>query len=167
MSNVEHTMTKELSAAAKLKASLMEEGDEELTRDMMEGETDLREIIESLMGQIEEDSILLDGIASRQEQLDARKRRLGNRVNRCRALIEQGMSMAEIKTLELAGATLTIKTTAKKVIVSDEAKIPTKFWKAANPTLDKTAVKTALQDNEAVPGASLSNGGIALQVRMK
>ena len=165
--SAENQMFRELKSAAKLKESLKSLGDDDLTRDMLEGETDLRGIIGKLVGQLDEDAILLTGLAAKIEDHSARAARIKARVQRCRALIEQGMSMAEIPSLELATSTLSIAKTARKVVISDESAIPTKFWKASDPRLDKASIKKALNDDEAIPGASLSNGGSTLKVRTK
>jgi hypothetical protein len=58
--------------------------------------------------------------------------------------------------------TLSLRAVAVSVIVIDETEIPTKFWKASAPKLDKRAVLEALKAKETVPGASLSNGGQTL-----
>jgi len=165
--SAENQMFRELKSAAKLKDSLKSLGDDDLTRDMLEGETDLRGIIGKLVGQLDEDAILLTGLAAKIEDHSTRAARIKARVERCRALIEQGMSMAEIPSLELPTSTLSIAKTARKVVISDESAIPTKFWKASDPHLDKASIKKALNDKEVIPGASLSNGGNTLKVRTK
>ena len=48
-----------------------------------------------------------------------------------------------------------------------EALIPAKFWKPQDPKLDRAAVAEALKAGETVPGASLSNGGLSLSIRVK
>jgi hypothetical protein len=52
-----------------------------------------------------------------------------------------------------------------KAIILNEADIPSKFWKAQDPKLDRKAVLDALKAKEAVAGAELSNGGETIQIR--
>jgi Siphovirus Gp157 len=52
-------------------------------------------------------------------------------------------------------------------LILDEAILPAKFWKAQDPKLDKKAVLDALKAKEDVPGASLSNGGETISIRVK
>ena len=112
---------------------------------------------------------MLAGITSKAEDLAARKKRIEDRIGRKRAMIEQAMVIGELPKMELATCTLSTRKTAPKLIVEDEALIPSKFWKTPDPVLDKKALNDALRADgaEPIPGASLSNGGISLNKRNK
>ena len=70
-----------------------------------------------------------------------------------------------LRKLELPTATLSIKAVPAKAEITDEALLPSKFFKAQDPKLDKKAVLDALKAKEDVPGAVLSNGGETLSIR--
>jgi hypothetical protein len=61
--------------------------------------------------------------------------------------------------------TITRKAVPPKAQITDEAQIPSRFWKRADPTLDKKAILDALKDKEIIPGAVLSNGTETVQVK--
>ncbi len=166
--NEQYQLNKELNAAITLKASLADMADDvELIADMIEGETDLNEMIGAVFLSIDEDEILVTGIDARTLELSDRKLRLKKRIDAKRASIEQAMSIGEIKKIEAATFTLSLKKVAAGLVINDESIIPTAYWKPQDPRLDKKAVKDALKDDKSVPGATLDNGGIALAIRRK
>jgi len=172
-------------------------GDEELRLDTIEGETGLHEAIGRVLLSIDEDTILLAGIKARKKELDERESRIKAGVERKRALIERAMMAAEIKTLPLPIATLSLSRRAPGVVVTDEAAIPAEFFvqpPAPPPQVDTKSLAArlreradaveaahALPDAEArlaaleaaglayppIPGATLDNGSVSLTVRRK
>jgi hypothetical protein len=106
-----------------------------------------------------------EAIDTHVKALQARKARLGNQGDMIRQAILVAMGAAEIKKLELPIATITRKPTAPKAEILNESDIPSQFWKAQDPKLDRKAVLDALKEKQEVPGAILSNGGEALQIR--
>lgn len=139
--------------------------DEELRLSLAEGETSLIEAIAQATRQIDDDQIMLMGLKERADELRARKDRIEKRVDARRAAIEQAMLMVDLPKIELSFATLSLRKTPPHPIITDEAAIPAEFWKRGDPQLDRKALKDALQGDAAVPGAYLSSGGVALQIR--
>ena len=167
MSDVDHKLHREMKAVAALKESLKEFDDDELLHDSIEGETNLFELIDKLLAGMDEDRTLILGVEARAAELDERKNRLKHRIERRRAMVEQAMVLAEAKSLERPTMTLSLRNTPPKLHVEDEALIPSDFWKSQAPTLDKKKLTGTLKDGDKVPGASLTNGGVSLQVRTK
>lgn len=163
----EQKLHKEANAAASLRQTLgaIIGDDMDCLRDTIEGQTGLLEAIGAVMAQITEDEILITGLSIMTETQEARKARLQDRIGRLRSAIEQALVLAELPTLALPDATVSLKTTPRKIEILDEAVIPAEFFKASDPTLDKKALKAALTEGRAVPGATLDNGGITLQIR--
>lgn len=139
--------------------------DETAIRDTIEGETSLHETIERVMELIRNSEILISGIDRMQETLDARKKRLKDRLAYYRAAVEQAMVIGEITSLELADATVSVRRVSPALEIIEESKIPAAFWKPQDPTLDRPAVTKALKDGQDVPGATLGYGGITLSIR--
>lgn len=160
-------LAKEMHAAKELRNSLLASfGDDvDLIRDTIEGETNLREEIARVTGSIREDEVLTAGLDAMIDQLAARKQRVEARIATKRAIILQAMSIGEIKTLELPDVTMTVKAVPRAVEIIDEAQIPAEFWKAREPTLDRKGIAAAIKEGRAIPGATLDNGGITLQLR--
>lgn len=169
MSNDEHRLHRQIKAAAALKQSLkdMLGEDDEAMRDMIEGETNLHEMIEHVVLSIEDDNVLVVGLSARLEELQSRKTRFENRIASKRAMIEQAMVIGELESLERPTFTLSLRSTPVKAEIIDESLIPSAYWKPQPPKLDKRALLAALKEGGDVAGASLSNGGISLQIRTK
>jgi hypothetical protein len=180
--NAEQALSKEVAAARALHAAmaLVVGDDVETLRDTIEGETNLHDAIQDVIGSVREDEILVAGLTTIIADLEQRKGRLSERIARKRAAIEQAMQIGELKKLELPDCTLSLKSVPPKVEITDEALIPGRFFKKQDPTLDKKALADALKQQVTdiasaikegreppapIAGAQLGNGGIALQIR--
>lgn len=159
-------LEREAEAAQALRVALATQtDDEECIRDTIEGEVDLQTGIANVLALITEDEILVAGIEQKIEQFNTRRAMFKRRIDACRTAIEQAMSIAGQETMRLPDATLSLKRTPPRAIVTDEASIPARFWKRPDPVLDKTALNAAARVNEDVPGMSISNGGFSLTIR--
>ena len=138
-----------------------------LALDMIEGETSLVECVDALLEANTQDAVIVAGAEKVVADLEARAKRVEDRIRMRRGLIEQAMVIAEIKKLERPTATLSLTNRAAALIVSDEASIPSRFWVAADPKLDRKALSAALKQGEAITGATLSNAAPSLTVRVK
>lgn len=169
MADEEHKLHRQMKAAIALKHSLKETcgDDDEAMRDMIEGETDLHEMIERVVVSMDEDAMLVTGLTLRIEELTERKRRIESRIGSKRAMVEQAMVIGEVERLERPTFTLSLRNVPPKAEVAEETLIPSEYWEAQPPKLDKKALLSALKAGAQIPGATLSNGGIALQIRTK
>jgi hypothetical protein len=161
-------VTSELNRAVEIRRALAEHADDpQLLLDTIEGETDLAEACMVVYGETLEDEILLEGLTATIKSLQDRKARVEKSIDTRRGIILMAMDKAGLQTIKAPIATLSIRETQPRLNVSEEALIPSRFWKPADPTLDRKALAEALKAKEAVPGASLSNGGISLSIRVK
>src|SRR3990167_6910226 len=103
--------------------------DEALRLDMIEGETEAFRVLSKLVRQIGETESTIAGLDNYINQLEARKERFEHRKHVFRALIFRLMSIADIRKAQLPEATLSIKASARKVIITDETQIPEPFWR--------------------------------------
>ena len=172
--DVEYKMRRQTEAAKSLMASLREQGaddDAELVADTIEGETSLLEAIDAALAQIDECDVQIIGLDAKIEAFEGRKKTIGVRADRLRALIEQAMLATDQDKLKLPTATLSLTKRAPGLVVVNEADIPVKFWieqERPAPKLDKKALTAALrEENASIPGATLDNGSFALAVRRK
>lgn len=157
----------ELNDALKLRQQLGEDCDPKLLLDTIEGETNLAEACVFVLEQTHEDEILIEGLDAKIKELQVRKGRMEKSVADRRTIILMAMDRAGLHTIRSPLGTLSVRPTAPKATITDEAVIPARFFKPQDPKLDKAAVLDALKAGEAVPGASLSNGGIQLSIRVK
>jgi len=167
MTDHAHQLQRETEAARVLREQLVAlvDGDDEVIRDTIEGETSLHDLVAKVVEEVAADSASVEGIKAHLETMRGRKERLEARIEFRRSAILNAMAIGEIKKLELPIATLTRKPTPPKVHITDEAAIPSDFWKRSDPTLDKKALAEALKDKREVPGATLSNGGETVAIR--
>jgi hypothetical protein len=157
---------REAEAVAALRESLASiEMDEGEVSDLIEGETSLYEAIDKLLARIVDAHLMLDGIKTAVERLNARKERYERQVDQNRALIEQAMLIADVAKIERPTHGLTLAKRPSKVEITDEAAIPARFWKPADPTLDKRALADALKAGEAVEGAAMTQPAPTLTIR--
>lgn len=169
--NTEYRLRKEAEATKALMAGLRAidaADDAEVVADSIEGETQLLEAIDAALAEIDDTEVLVAGLKTKEQQFSERRRAMEERVKRFRALLEQAMAIAEAETLRRPVATLTLRKTPPTVQVDDEGAVPSRFFveqPTPAPKLDKAALKAALDAKEAVPGASLSNGGVSLTIR--
>jgi len=188
-----HALTKETQAAAVLREQLREVAgdDEDMIRDMIEGETSLHELISVLVLEVAHDDRLAAAAKLHADEIKKRGDRIKARAEIKRALIASAMEQGGLKRIETAAGTVTRKAVAPKVIISDESEIPTAYFDIPDPKLSTKRVGEALkarakamaeaaaiQDPEEraeaialanqtyrdVPGASLSNGGETIQI---
>lgn len=157
----------ELNRAVEIKRALQEHDDPRLILDMIEGETDLAEACCAVLEETFEDETMLDGLKATIDLLQARKSRVERSIETRRGIILMAMEKAGLQTIKSPLATLTVRDTPPKAVIGDEALIPSKFWKPADPKLDRAAVVEALKGGEVVPGAQMSNGGVSLSIRVK
>lgn len=102
-------------------------GDEQLFADMLEGETDLHEIIGRIHDQRARDQEMLDGISLRQAALAERKQRIANREANAKALIGKILRAAMVKKVELPEATYSVRDGKPSLKVVDPDAVPRKF----------------------------------------
>jgi hypothetical protein len=143
------------------------EDDAEMIETAIEGETNLKEAISAAVDRILELDAHEEAITAQIKALSERKERFAHQSERIKAAIHVAMSQAELRKIELPQATLGVRAVPPKCEITDEAEIPSRFWKPQDPKLDKKAVLDALKGKEEVPGAVLSNGGETLSIGRK
>lgn len=158
-----------LDAARILRQQIAElaDGDEEVIRDTLDGETDFAGIVRALLAAIGEDEAHEAGLKGYIDEMKARRERLARRAEIKRALLASALEIAGQKKLETALATVSLKPVAAKAIVTEESDVPARYWKPQPPKLDLAALASALRAGEAVPGATLSNPGQTVQIRRR
>jgi len=161
-------LSKEIAAATALKEQLRDivgEDDTQLLADMIEGETGLLETIDAILGQIGNDASLIEGIELFEAKQSARKERLKKRTALMKAMLVNALDIIGQRKFERPIATVSLKSVAPKLVVTDEVLIPSKYFVPVDPSLDRKALADDLKDKQTIPGAELDNGGITIQIR--
>jgi hypothetical protein len=167
MSEVSHQLHRETEAAKALRANLADiiGNDEQCAADMIEAETDLNEAIDAAVRMLIDDLAAMNGLNEMIDLLVARKDRIEGRIGHYRTALATAMEQAGRKNVEHPAVTLSLRPSPPAVRVTDEAAVPSKFWEASAPRLNKRALLAALKDRETVPGACLNNPGFSLTLR--
>lgn len=140
--------------------------DETLRADMIEAETDAVKVIEAALSERQEASAIEAAIASRIDDLVARKQRFVRKAEAMKALVKSVMQAAMLDKLTLPEATLSITKPRTSVNVLNVDDLPQGYFKSVRQA-DKTAIKAALERGEKIPGAELALGEDGLMVRAK
>jgi hypothetical protein len=163
--------------------------DPDFFTDLLEGESNLLELIAALDASIVDDETLADGAKAALDKLQTRKRAAENRIElKCR-LLAHTLQQIGLKTLRTPTATLTLAEASLKAIAVAPEDIPARWWKPQPPKLDQDGLtkavrarEKALKEAEAlmdpeerrralaeiealhplIAGVTASNGGIAL-----
>ena len=168
--DVHNDMVRALEAAKVLKFNLKDDADDlELLSDVVEGETSLFEMMETVYNAIKEDEEVINGIKQRADELTRRKNRYKMRMDRRKAMLLQAVSILDQK-VTLPSVTLSKRMGSLLLKISDENEIPTQYFKRPPPEIDKAGLKAALKaldkSDETIPGCHLERGADSLAMRV-
>lgn len=141
--------------------------DEEAWISSLESETDVGELLTSIVRRIEDTKALVIGTKDRFEELKSRKGRFEHRVDSLRDLAFKIMSAAELPKLELPEATLSIRKGQPKVIGEPDMERLPECCRKVTVSPDRAEIKKALEGGFDIPGCSLSNGEPSIAIRVK
>jgi hypothetical protein len=142
-------------------------GDEMLKVDMLEGATNIKELLTVILHGLDEAVFMRDGIANRLAELKARHDRKELHIRFLREMILKVMRAADLKKLELVEATLSQRAGQPKLIGEpDVALLPEEFIKVVK-TADRTKIREALLRGDFVPECTLSNAEPSLAIYVK
>src|SRR5215467_12622270 len=71
-----------------------------------------------------------------------------SRVDTMRTMLAGALEIIEEKRFERPLATITLKPTPRKLLITDEWEIPERFWKRPDPELSKKDLADAIKDYE-------------------
>src|SRR5258708_2648071 len=133
--------------------------DEQALLDTLEGVSSFAESVRYVIRSIDDDQIIVDGIAERIDELTARCRRHDDRIDRKRAAIAQAMERANERKITLPDATLSLSPAQPRLIVTDEMMISPMYLVQPPAKLDKRKLLADLKTGVIVPAAEMSNPG--------
>jgi len=142
--------------------------DEQFKLDMIEGETDLFEVVRALLNGNEDDEGIVNSLDAQIADREARKDRAKHRITRRKAAITSLMDTARLTKLPLPEATLSLRTLQPRPKVTDVDALPDAFCTISTVRKpDKDAIDVAIEGGATIPGVVMTNGGTSLTVRRK
>ena len=142
--------------------------DEDLYQDMIEGETDALDLLDSQIASMQNDEALAEAIKAQEANLKARRERIEWRADAHKKAALLIMNAAGMKKAERPRATISVRPGSVSVQITDEAEIPTQLMREKiTRAPDKAAIKAQLEAGETVPGAELVRGAETISVRVK
>lgn len=138
--------------------------DEVMRIDMLEGATDIQELLTAVLGGIADAEAMSEKQTVLLENLKARKARYDRQVEFLRAMIGKIMAWADLQKVVLPEATLSMRLGQQKLIGDpDVALLPEDLIKVTR-TPDRPKIREALRRGENVPECTLSNAEPALSI---
>lgn len=135
--------------------------DDILRADMLEGATNMNDVLSLLVSLVADAEGMVDAIKARADTLSQRKARFERRSEVMRWFIQIVMERAELNKVQLPEATLSLSFRKPSPIVTDETVLPDEFCNFKR-TADMAKIKEA---GTLPPGCSMSNGKHVLAVR--
>lgn len=97
-------------------------------------------------------------IKAEEHRLSERRRIFENRIARMKDTVKAAMLLANKPKIESPLFTLTVRKTAPSLVIDDEGAIPECYWKQADPTIDKVALKADIKAGLECGYAHLESG---------
>lgn len=137
-----------------------DEGDAQVVADMIEGETGLLEAIDEVLKSIAEDRLLIAGIKEYEAQLETRRKRLEQRVEKYQWAVGNALRKSNQRKFTHPLCTISYAAGRKnaKVEITDESKLPLEYMVRADPRVDKRRLLADMKDGVKVEGAVLVDG---------
>jgi hypothetical protein len=135
--------------------------------DTLDGVTDVREMLERLARNLDDTKGLQEGVHIRIDELSARESRFMARCEILRCLMFKLMDGAQIKKIELAEATLSLRNSPPRLVgEADPQSLPDDLCKITR-TVSRTKVREAIESGHRIEGFQLSNAQPSLVVKVK
>tara|TARA_R110000851_G_C12829482_1_gene540514 strand:- start:55 stop:543 length:489 start_codon:yes stop_codon:yes gene_type:complete len=154
----------EINKANEIREMLRSENDEQLTNDMIEGETDLNGLLNWAVGKVGDEEAMQESIKLRLGSLKARSEASINRQTRMTDIVKTIMDAMGKRKHTAPEATIFFSEIKPKNQIDSEFKFPEIYYKVEK-TLDKTLVKKAIDSGDLEGGFYLSDGDERFTIR--
>jgi hypothetical protein len=167
--NAHHKFSDEIATAALVVKALQDAGigpDDPDYETLIESECDALERLKRMLRAARMTEANAKALKDIEADMKERRARFEAKAETLRAIVKQAMQTLNLPKIEAPDLTASLTTTRPSVVIEDETAIPSQLCKVVRSP-DKTAIKAALEQGEAVPGASLSAPSQTLTVRTK
>jgi hypothetical protein len=140
--------------------------DEALRADVLDGETELNEVISRALDHALEAESMAEAIKGRMGFMSERMARYAKRAEAMRGLILELMTKANLRSLPLPEATIAVSAGRDSVIITDLNALPQGTFKTER-IADKTSIAAQIKAGSPVPGAETKAGADTLRISRK
>jgi hypothetical protein len=141
--------------------------DERTLADTVEGQTDLPEILASIIRCALVDEALASGLQGHLEDMQERLAQLKRRAEKRRQLARDVMRELDLKKLDAPDFTASIRPGASTLLVIDETLVPKNYWEPREPRLNRQELLSDLKRGTEIAGVALSRPEPVLSVRTR
>jgi len=140
--------------------------DLELFWDSIEGETDVMEIVGTVIEQVNETDANIEACKNLSKLYQDRKSVLESRKYNLTKMLKTVLLCTNQKKIPHALATISLRNGMESLHITNEKEIPTQLCKVIS-TPDKTEIKKQLKAGVQIEGAELVTGPQTISIRMK
>lgn len=140
--------------------------DDELRADVLEGETELHELVKRLVNIRQDATAMAAAIKAIKQDNADRQARFERKADGASTLLKSLLIAAGVDKVTLPEATVSITKPRTTVEINDETALPQGFVEIRRVP-KKAEIKKALEAGEEIPGAKLALGEEGLMVRTK
>ena len=157
-----------IQEAKRLKEWIIAQGedDPELIKDMIEGETSLEGLRDWAIQKFLDEKAFGEAIKNRVVDIQTRGKASEKRMENMKLMLTDIMNVTGETSIKTPEATLSMRTPKAKLTITDEAKIPDRFFKTEKKLI-KTDLNKAYEAGEQIEGVALSNNAPSLTIRSK
>ena len=141
--------------------------DEQTLADMVEGLTDLHEIVQAIIRSALAEEALAKGLKCRIAEMQDRLNRFEDRASKRRQIAKDVMVDLGLKKLTAPDFTVSLRGGTPALLVINEDAVPKTYWEPGEPRLRRQILANDLKQGEEVPGPSLSDPEPFLVVRTR
>jgi len=141
--------------------------DEQTLADTVEGLTDVHEIVAAIVRAALADEALATGLKGRLAEMQDRLDRLQDCAAKRRRIAKDVMVELDLKKITAPDFTVSVRPGMPSLLVLDEAAVPSIYWQAVAPRLNRQGLLSELKDGADIKGVALSNPEPVLSVRTK
>ena len=146
-------------------AELHPDLDQQTLNDTLEGATNFKEALASLIRSALEDECLANALRDRMTDMRTRLSRHEARAASKRQVVVENMEAADIRKLTEPDFTASTRVGPPSVVIDNEHELPIDYLLPQPPKPDKRAILDALTRGAMVSGATLAQPKISLSVR--
>jgi hypothetical protein len=141
--------------------------DEQTLADMVEGLTDVHEILAAIVRAALADEALAMGLKARIAEMHGRLERLQDSASKRRHIAKEVMVELDLKKITTPDFTVSIRPGMPSLQVLDEKAVPSIYWQPVEPKLKRAELLNELKQGAEVGGVALSNPEPVLSVRTR